>query len=482
MLDASCRSSGYFILTYIVATSSLPVVFEAQAARIVHICRTGDLPAFLAGLPAAQAAFLKGAGFAAKAHELILLPDEGGVAAAVLGVGRHCTYLSFGDLPYRLPEGAWRIAPGGFDMGQAVLGFCLGAYRFSMFRQPRRVPASLLIDTGHAAMLSQAASIWMARDLINAPANVLGPNELAQAACDLAAACGASFNRIEAEALAAEYPTVAAVGAGSERPPVVALFTWQGSKAPENAKLVSLCGKGVVFDTGGYDLKPPSGMLRMKKDMGGAATVLALARVIMEADLPIRLAVRIGCVENSVSGRAMRPLDVLQTRRGLTVEVGNTDAEGRLVLCDLLAEASDEQPDLLIDCATLTGAARVALGPDLPALFCTDPGWSDTLVQAGQDVVDPLWPLPLHGGYDSWLDSNVADLNNVSGKSHAGAIVAALFMQRFIKAGLAGGMVWAHFDTYAWNDSSRPGRPEGGEAMAVRAILAAVTKRFVVTE
>ncbi len=469
-------------MTVIATTSSLPIVFEALAAKTVHICRPGGLDAFLAGLSSAQAAFLSGAGFSGKAHELVLLPDANGVAAAVLGVGRTCTYLSFGDLPYRLPEGVWQIEAGDFDMDQAVLGFCLGAYRFSMFRQPHRAPARLLTGAGHAATLSQAASIWMARDLINTPANVLGPNELAQAASDLAASCGASFRRIEADTLAAEYPTVAAVGAGSERPPVVAVFTWQGSTAPADAKLVSLCGKGVVFDTGGYDLKPSSGMLRMKKDMGGAATVLALARVIMEADLPIRLAVRIGCVENSVSGRAMRPLDVLRTRRGLTVEIGNTDAEGRLVLCDLLAEASDEQPDLLIDCATLTGAARVALGPDLPALFCTDTGWTDALVQAGRDVVDPVWPLPLFEGYDSWLDSSVADLNNVSGKSHAGAITAALYMKRFITAGLERGMVWAHFDTYAWNDASRPGRPEGGEAMAVRAILSAITKRFVVSE
>lgn len=473
-------------MTHVVSISTLPVVFEAPSVRPVHLCRAEDVPAFLAGLPSAQAAFLSGAGFSGKAQELVLLPDATGVSGAVLGMGQTCSYQSFGDLAYRLPEGTWNIVPpafeaAAFDLDQAVLGFCLGAYRFSMFRQPRRPPATLLVAAGHEAILSQAASIWMARDLINAPANVLGPNELAQATCDLAASCGANFIRCEGAALAAEYPAVAAVGAGSDRPPVVAMFTWQGSTATRDAKLVSLCGKGVVFDTGGYDLKPSSGMLRMKKDMGGAATVLALARVIMEADLPIRLAVRIGCVENSVSGRSMRPSDVLRTRRGLTVEIGNTDAEGRLVLCDLLADASDEQPDLLIDCATLTGAARVALGPDLPALFCTDSAWTDALLQAGRDVADPMWPLPLFGGYDEWLNSHVADLNNVSGKSHAGAIVAALYMQRFIVAGLARGMVWAHFDTYAWNDNDRPGRPEGGEAMAVRAIFSAIKKRFDVS-
>ncbi|HTN09494.1 MAG TPA: leucyl aminopeptidase family protein, partial [Acetobacteraceae bacterium] len=259
-------------------------------------------------------------------------------------------------------------------------------------------------------------------------------------------------------------------GNGSLRRPVVAGFTWQGSRAHAAAPLVSLCGKGVCFDTGGYDLKPPAGMLRMKKDMGGAATILGIARILMEADLPIRLAVRIGCVENSVSGHAMRPGDIIRTRRGLSVEVGNTDAEGRLVLCDLLAEASDEAPALLLNCATLTGAARVATGPDLPALFATDDGWADAIAAAGRTLSDPVWRLPLWDGYDKWLDSPVADLNNISSRPFAGAVVAALFMRRF----LAPGTPWVHLDLYAWNDSTRPGRPEGGEAQAMRAVCAAV--------
>jgi leucyl aminopeptidase len=250
---------------------------------------------------------------------------------------------------------------------------------------------------------------------------------------------------------------------------------WQGSAATDSSPLVSLCGKGVCFDTGGYDLKPSSGMLRMKKDMGGAATVLGIARVIMEADLPLRLAVRVGCVENSVSGTAFRPLDVIATRRGLSVEVGNTDAEGRLVLCDLLAEASDEAPDLLLDCATLTGAARVALGADLPALFCNDEAWAAALLEAGQAVADPMWRLPLWDGYDSWLDSPIADLNNVSSKPQAGAVIAALFMRRF----LAPGTPWAHLDIYAWNDANRPGRPEGGEAQTVRAVFSAIERKLL---
>ena len=217
-------------------------------------------------------------------------------------------------------------------------------------------------------------------------------------------------------------------------------------------------------------------MLRMKKDMGGAANILGIARILMEADLPVRLAVRLGCVENSVSGRAMRPLDVVRTRRGLSVEIGNTDAEGRLVLCDLLAEASDEQPDLLLDCATLTGAARVALGPDLPALFTTDDDWAGHLLRQGLARHDPMWRLPLWDGYDPWLDSQVADINNISTRPFAGAVVAALFMRRF----LAPGTAWVHIDMYAWNDAARPGRPEGGEAQTIRSICAAIVDKLVV--
>jgi len=314
----------------------------------------------------------------------------------------------------------------------------------------------------------------MVRDLINTPANYLGPAELADATRALGGRFGAAVQVVEGDRLAAEYPAIAAVGAGSARLPLVASFTWRGSAAGPDAPLVSLCGKGVCFDSGGYDLKPSAGMLRMKKDMGGAALMLGLAQMVMEADLPVRLAVRIGCVENMVSGTAMRPLDVLRTRRGLTVEVGNTDAEGRLVLCDLLAEASDERPALLLDAATLTGAARVALGPDLPALFAPHTSAGDRVANAllaeGLACADPLWRLPLWAGYNPWLTSPIADLNNVSSKRMAGAITAALFLQRFVVPGTA----WAHVDTYSWNDQTRPGRPEGGEAMGLRALFSAI--------
>lgn len=452
---------------------TLPVETGAAASRPVHAARPEDLAGLLAALPDAQAAFARAAGFKASTDELLLLPGEGGVAAALLGLGANRGPFPFGALPYRLPEGAWHLVPGDYDAAQAELGFCLGAYRYSEFKRAPRAPARLA-GAGHGAAQSQAAAIWMVRDLINTPANVLGPAELADATLALGARYGAEGFRIEGEALERGYPTVAAVGRGSERAPVVAGFRWHGSAATADSPLVSLCGKGVCFDSGGYDLKPSSGMLRMKKDMGGAANILGLARMIMDADLPVRLAVRIGAVENSVSGHAMRPLDVIRSRRGLSVEVGNTDAEGRLVLCDLLAEASDEQPAILIDCATLTGAARVAVGPDLPVLFATNDAWADAALAGGIARHDPLWRLPLWDGYESWLDSPIADLNNVSTKAGAGAIVAALFMRRF----LAPGTAWLHLDIYAWNDATRPGRPEGGEATGIRAVFTAISQRF----
>ncbi len=459
--DLPCSAAG-------ASTDGAPT--SAAAARPVHAVRPSELTGFLAGLPAPQADFLRGSGFTARADELMLLPGDGGVPAAVLGLGDDRSPFAFGSLATRLPEGDWYILPGDFDEQAAVLGFCLGAYRYAGFKPPKRAPARIVTGPAHRAALSQAAASWMVRDLINTPANLLGPSELAALAQELGHRHGATVARHEGAALEAAYPALAAVGAGSERAPAVVVFHWQGSKATTASPLISLCGKGVCFDTGGYDLKPSSFMLRMKKDMGGAAIMLGVARLIMEADLPVRLALRIGCVENSVSGHAFRPMDVLRTRRGLHVEVGNTDAEGRLVLCDLLAEASDETPDLLVDCATLTGAARVALGPDLPALFATDDDWAARMMQAGTATADPVWRLPLWDGYDPWLDSPIADLNNIGSKPFAGAIVAALFMRRF----LAPGTKWVHLDTYAWNDANRPGRPEGGEAQSMRAVYAAV--------
>jgi leucyl aminopeptidase len=458
--------------------ADLPIAPTDSTSRAVRAARPAGLADFLAGMSPAQAAYLKDAGFTAKAQELVLLPGDGGVVAAVLGLGEDRSPYTFGDLAYRLPPGDWRVERGDFAHDDAILGFLLGAYRYRAFKPPRREPARVVAEGAAPAVTALAASIWMARDLINAPANVLGPAELADAALALAAAHGATPFRVAGETLARDYPAVAAVGQGSARPPVVAGFSWRGAGATDDSPLVALCGKGVVFDSGGYDIKPADGMLRMKKDMGGAATVLGLASAIMRANPPIRLLVRVGCVENSISGSAMRPLDVIQTRRGLSVEVGNTDAEGRLVLADLLAEASDAKPALLIDCATLTGAARVALGPDVVPLFGNDDGWCEAITRAGQAAHDPLWRLPLWDGYDSWLDSSVADMNNVSAKAFAGAITAALFLRRFVTPGTP----WAHLDLFAWNEATRPGKPEGGEAQALRALYSAIEGRLFVSK
>jgi leucyl aminopeptidase len=455
------------------------LVDKADATRPLHAVRPSGLAGFLETLPAAQARYLRQLDFAAASQELLFLPGDDGVVGAVLGLGDDTSPSAFGNLAFRLPEGTpWRLLPGDYDPAVATLGFCLGAYRYGALKPAKRNAARLLAPDDQQRSRSAAAATWMVRDLVNTPANLLGPVELADFSASLGKRYGAASEIIAGGVLDAAYPTVAAVGRGSARPARVTIFRWAGSTAHANAPLISLCGKGVCFDTGGYDIKPSSGMLRMKKDMGGAATVLGLARMIMDADLPVRLVVRIGCVENSISGTAMRPSDVIRTRKGLTVEVGNTDAEGRLVLCDLLADACDELPSLLIDCATLTGAARVALGPDLPAMFCNDDGWADTLLRNGQNQHDPLWRLPLWSGYDRWLDSSVADLNNVSSKPHAGAITAALFLQRFVTPGVA----WAHFDLYAWNDQTAPGHPEGGEAYAMRAAFAGVVERFVSTQ
>lgn len=437
----------------------------------VHALRPSEVARFLASADQATAMFLRGQAFEGQAQTVVLLPGKDGLAGAVIGLGADSSPAAFGALASRLPAQArWALLPGTYDPGIARIGIALGAYRFGPFRSAQHKLASIAVD--HAPQRAEivAAAICMARDLINTPANHLGPTELADAGAALAAAHGAIVRRVAGAELEAGYPALFAVGAGSDRPPEMLHFTWGGDDP--SRPLVSLCGKGVCFDTGGYDLKPSGAMLRMKKDMGGAAIALGVAQATMALGLPVRLDVRIGCVENSVSGHAMRPQDILRTRAGLNVEVGNTDAEGRLVLADLLAAAAASHPDWLIDFATLTGAARVALGPDLPALFSNDDSLAAALLKSGTDTHDPLWRLPLWDGYDSWLDSPAADLNSVASKPFAGAIVAALFLRRFVPSGTA----WAHIDAYAWNDSARPARPEGGEAQALQAVLGAIER------
>jgi leucyl aminopeptidase len=447
---------------------------EAGSATLpLHAVTPAGLEALLARLTPAEAGFLAATGFKGKAQEIRLLPGGAGLSGAVLGLGADATEAAlpwaFGAAPFALPEStAWRLE-GAPDPVSATLGWCLGAYRFRRLKaESGRAPARLLAPPGTERALAEAAAIARGRDLINLPANHLGPAELAEAVLALGAAHGATVEVIEGAALASGFPAVQAVGGGSPRAPRVAVLRWEGAA---DGPLVALCGKGVCFDTGGLDLKPSSGMLRMKKDMGGAAAVMAAAEMLMAARAPIRLLLLVGAVENAVSGHAFRPLDVIGTRKGLTVEIGNTDAEGRLVLADLLAYAAESNPAVILDCATLTGSARVALGPDLPALFCNDDKLADGLLQAGIETGDPLWRLPLQKNYVSWLDSPVADLNNVSAKPMAGAIVAALFLRHFVPEATR----WAHVDLYAWNDQTRPGRPEGGEVQVARAIARTVT-------
>jgi leucyl aminopeptidase len=454
---------------------------EGQPIHRLHAVRPEALPTFLETLAPVQRAYLGFIGFTGKAASIAVLPPASssgeavGAMEAVLGLGADQSHGPFGALPFGLPsETRWRLVSPHVDGGSAVLGFGLGAYRFQDLKSAAPKPALLALPPGALASVAMVRAIWMGRDLINQPPNLLGPEELADAVVAMGEYFHAERNVLGGAVVESDYPTIAAVGRGSERTPRVAVLRWRGSRATESSPLISLCGKGVCFDSGGYDLKPSSGMLRMKKDMGGAAAMMALASLIMEEDLPVRLVLRVGCVENSVSGRAMRPLDVVRSRSGMTVEIGNTDAEGRLVLCDLLHEAAAEEPELLIDAATLTGAARTALGPELPAMFCNDPAWASRLLECGMTAHDPVWQLPLWSGYDSWLDSNIADLNNVSTKTFAGAIVAALFLQRFV----TGAKAWIHFDIYAWNDQARPAAPEGGEIQAVRALILSLRRQY----
>ncbi len=461
---------------------------DAQGTTPIHAIRPDGLEAWLTSLPAAQANFLRASNFTARSGQIALLPCEAGFDAALLGLGTGTSPHVFGALPGALPpETDWHIGTGIENPADCVLGFCLGAYRVPSLKTAERKPgtARLAAPDGPeiARAVSAARATWLARDLINTPANLLWPAALASAAQSVLTRNGAHVDVITGEMLATEYPAVHAVGSGSIHKPAVLIARWQSSSVTENALCVSICGKGVCFDTGGYDLKPPAGMLRMKKDMGGAAVALGLALMIIQADLPCRLELRLGCVENMISGDAMRPLDIIRTRSGLSVEVGNTDAEGRLVLCDLLADAAQTHPLVLLDFATLTGAARTALGPDLPALFSNNDELADIFVQASARQHDHVWRLPLWGDYNIWLDTEMADVNNVSDKAYAGAIVAGLFLQRFVPADTG----WVHFDLYGWNDQARPGRPAGGEAQSMRAAFEGVStllggKRRAVSE
>nr|WP_229743570.1 leucyl aminopeptidase family protein [Aliidongia dinghuensis] len=433
-----------------------------------------------AGYPGAVAAWLAATGFTGEAGKTALVPGpDGHLSMVVQGVAADEPLWALAGLPDSLPEGTYRL---GFDSEslfgkgagtRVALGWALGSYVFSRYKAPKRKFAQLVWpeSADRATVTALADGLTLARDLINTPTEDMGPAELAQAAATLAERHGAKTRLVVGdELLTNNYPTIHAVGRASDRAPRLIDITWGKEDAPK----LTLVGKGVCFDSGGLDIKPASGMKLMKKDMGGAATVLGLAHAVMASGLNVRLRVLVPAVENAISGNAFRPMDVFKTRKGLTVEIGNTDAEGRLILCDALAEATTEEPALLIDMATLTGAARVALGPELPVMFSNDDTVAAELLAAGTAEADPLWRLPLWKPYRKYLDSKIADINNASDSGFAGAITAALYLQEFVSAKVS----WVHIDTFAWNQASRAGRPEGGEGLALRALYHLIQKRF----
>jgi leucyl aminopeptidase len=423
--------------------------------------------------------WVKSTGFTGKEGTLLSIPDNNGNISRVLfGAGKDDSLYTYADLPAKLPKNdAGYYIDKKMDKERATqvaLGWALGTYQFSQYKSGKKKEFASLVWPDRAdkkGVKSTAEAVFLVRDLVNTPANDLGPEELADAAEKLVKA----FNKASIKVIVGEdlikknYPAIYEVGKGSPRKPRLIDIRWGKEKHP----LVTLVGKGVAFDTGGLNLKPGNSMALMKKDMGGAAHVLGLAHMIMSENLPVRLRVLIPAVENSMDGNSFRPSDVIKTRKGLSVEVGDTDAEGRLVLCDALAEACSEKPDLLIDFATLTGAARVALGPDLPAMFSNDKNVARDLLDSAEKTQDPLWQLPLWQPYKEMLNSKIADTNNVGG-SYAGAITAALYLEKFVDKEVP----WVHIDTFAWNPGSKPGKPEGGEALGLRATYDLIKNKF----
>ncbi|HEY6981445.1 leucyl aminopeptidase family protein [Reyranella sp.] len=454
----------------------LPFVDRTSSSLPVQFVAAPKWRSWLREQGAARRGWLESLGLAGAAGDFAVLPGRDGKAVgAVLVLSATPDLWDFGALATRLPAGTWRLsdtAP--VSPTDAAVAIGLGAWRFDRYRS-KKSKAGPKIVWPHGADKARTAAvvdaISTARDLITTPSSDMGPAELAAAAETLAQKHKAKVKVIiGGELLKQNYPMVHAVGRASARAPRLIDLTWGSESDPK----VTLVGKGVCFDSGGLDLKPASGMLNMKKDMGGAATMMAVASMIMATKLPVRLRLLVPAVENSVSGNAFRPLDVVPTRKGITVEIGNTDAEGRLILCDALHEGASERPTVMIDCATLTGAARVALGTDLPALFCNDDTLAGQLVAAGKEAADPMWRMPLFKGYRRLLDSKVADINNAPGVAFGGAITAALYLQEFVPDDVP----WAHFDMMAWNNATRPGRPEGGEAQAARAIFTAIETRI----
>jgi leucyl aminopeptidase len=458
--------------------ASLLLPDRGQKARPIHLVDKDSFADWAKKRPAEDRALIEAQRFDAKAlGSFVILPRGADfeVAAAVKTAGDLSPWC-LAALAEKLPGGTYKLADG--DPGRAALGWLLAQHRFDAYRSKKdeaeQGPRVLL--TGEPARMDEtvrlADATALVRDLVNTPAADMGPAELEQAAAELARRSGGHLKVTSGADLERGYPLIAAVGAAAtpDRAPRLIELEWGKGSDPR----VAVVGKGVCFDSGGLDLKSASGMRIMKKDMGGAAHALALAQLIVENRLPVRLHLLIAAVENAVSGAAFRPGDIVKSRKGLFVEVDNTDAEGRLILADALARAAEDKPELIVDFATLTGAARVALGPDLPATFVNRDDLAQSLESAGRTVQDPLWRMPLWDPYDENLKSDLADLSNMANNAMAGCIYAALFLRRFVPEDIA----WAHLDTWAWRDPAKPGRPKGGEALGLRAVFAALEGRY----
>lgn len=456
---------------------------RSDAAIDVHLVASDQVVPNLEGVPASTAAFAIAAGFKGEAGRILYVPDDEGRLAHVLyGIGSGDDTFVIAGLASGLEPGDYELAGlRGEDADRAAFAWAAGSYVFDRYKSPgsessdkeSKEPVRLVLPEGvdgeRASIIARGAAL--ARDLVNIPSSDMGPEELAVAAEALASRCGAEISVTTGEDLLKEnFPMIHTVGRASDRRPRLIDMRW----GVESAAKITLVGKGVCFDTGGLNLKPGTSMALMKKDMGGAANVLGLASMIMEAELNVRLRVLIPAVENAVSGNAYRPGDVLRSRKGISVEIGNTDAEGRLVLGDALALGDEEKPDLLIDLATLTGAARVALGPELPAFYSSDDGFAAEVAGSATDVSDPVWRMPLWQPYTDDLKSPIADINHISTTGFAGSITAALFLQKFVEPET----VWAHFDLFAWNAKARPGRKVGGEAQAIRTLFDVLSRRY----
>jgi leucyl aminopeptidase len=431
------------------------------------------LPKLVASLTPAERRLAEAMGFEGAPDSFCVLPDaKGNIARVIAGVRETPDPWSLAALPSRLPRGRYALGKGPVAIApeDAAFAWDLGSYQFTRYKKGKRKPADLQVDgsTRVRESLELAHAVRLVRDLVNTPAEDMGPEDLSDVAREQAERFGGEFDEwVGDELLAQNFPAIHAVGRAAARAPRLLEINWGNPRHPR----IAIVGKGVCFDSGGLDIKSAEGMRLMKKDMGGSAHAIALARLVMQRNLPVRLQMLVPAVENAISGSAYRPGDVVRTRKGLTVEIGNTDAEGRVILCDALAYAAEQKPRTIIDFATLTGAARVALGPELPVLYANDEKLAQRLLAAAEATSDPMWRLPLWRNYRRFFDSDVADINNSGRGGFGGSIVAALFLDYFVPQDIA----WAHFDVFAWNDASRPGRPLGGEAQGLRAVLAALS-------